>query len=331
MRWETYRTLPVVGGFFSECSRFSHRCIPPPDHRGSTDRATSRRCQGLYSFVVARLPRILYQRDAGSVQCEFDSSPGLDADVPQLAYALYTIFTLRPEQLDALPMSSATRLQPTHSVWLYFILPETAAERKSLPHVWWLEFAIHAAVSPLWILDYTLQVTARWCSLWRRLIATKGEPGSVPSRFTTNFRKCELCRTMPLVGGFSRGYPVSPPLNSIAAPYSTHFVLTGSTDFDVESRPNLFTHSPATRGSVYLQLTGNPAVMRFRDLMMGLPPKPDGRTDMYVYGRALSLEMKEGDPLLLCDGRRSVIAITRDRNLVDRQLFTRLVKTRESW
>ncbi|KAJ8872782.1 hypothetical protein PR048_026398 [Dryococelus australis] len=35
-----------------------------------------------------------------------------------------------------------------------------------------------------------------------------------------DFRKWESCRTMPLVGGFSRGSPVSPPLHSGAAPYS---------------------------------------------------------------------------------------------------------------
>ncbi|KAJ8874116.1 hypothetical protein PR048_024957 [Dryococelus australis] len=35
-----------------------------------------------------------------------------------------------------------------------------------------------------------------------------------------DFRKSESCRTMPLVGGFSRGSPVSPPLHLGAAPYS---------------------------------------------------------------------------------------------------------------
>ncbi|KAJ8888258.1 hypothetical protein PR048_007745 [Dryococelus australis] len=37
-----------------------------------------------------------------------------------------------------------------------------------------------------------------------------GERGSIPGRDTQDFRKWESWRTMPLVGGFSRGYPVSP-------------------------------------------------------------------------------------------------------------------------
>ncbi|KAJ8891137.1 hypothetical protein PR048_010651 [Dryococelus australis] len=43
-----------------------------------------------------------------------------------------------------------------------------------------------------------------------------------PAGSRPDFRKLESCRTMPLVGGFSRGSPVSPapPPNSGAAPYS---------------------------------------------------------------------------------------------------------------
>ncbi|KAJ8896923.1 hypothetical protein PR048_002269 [Dryococelus australis] len=40
----------------------------------------------------------------------------------------------------------------------------------------------------------------------------------------TDVRKWESCRTMPLVGGFSRGSPISPtPLHSSIAPYSPRF------------------------------------------------------------------------------------------------------------
>ncbi|KAJ8865740.1 hypothetical protein PR048_033261 [Dryococelus australis] len=50
---------------------------------------------------------------------------------------------------------------------------------------------------------------------------------------------------MPLIGGFSWGYPdISPPSPSGADPYSPRFTLIGSQDFDVKSLPNLFTHSP---------------------------------------------------------------------------------------
>ncbi|KAJ8887565.1 hypothetical protein PR048_013781 [Dryococelus australis] len=41
------------------------------------------------------------------------------------------------------------------------------------------------------------------------LASHQGELGSIPGRFTRDFRKWESCRTMPLVGGFSRGSPVS--------------------------------------------------------------------------------------------------------------------------
>ncbi|KAJ8867803.1 hypothetical protein PR048_031608 [Dryococelus australis] len=40
-----------------------------------------------------------------------------------------------------------------------------------------------------------------------------GEPGSIPGRFTPEFHEWLSCRTMPLVGGFSRESPVSPALS----------------------------------------------------------------------------------------------------------------------
>ncbi|KAJ8867243.1 hypothetical protein PR048_031042 [Dryococelus australis] len=46
-----------------------------------------------------------------------------------------------------------------------------------------------------------------------RLIASHlGEQGSIPGGSLPDFRMWELCRTMPLVGGFSRGSPISPVL-----------------------------------------------------------------------------------------------------------------------
>ncbi|KAJ8869073.1 hypothetical protein PR048_030634 [Dryococelus australis] len=39
---------------------------------------------------------------------------------------------------------------------------------------------------------------------------TTTKPGSLPGWFTPDFHKWESCRTMPLVGGFSRGSSVSP-------------------------------------------------------------------------------------------------------------------------
>ncbi|KAJ8882624.1 hypothetical protein PR048_014436 [Dryococelus australis] len=49
------------------------------------------------------------------------------------------------------------------------------------------------------------------CITWFRLLAShRGEPGSISGRFTPDFLKWESCRTMPLVGGFSRGSNSSP-------------------------------------------------------------------------------------------------------------------------
>ncbi|KAJ8871991.1 hypothetical protein PR048_028331 [Dryococelus australis] len=57
------------------------------------------------------------------------------------------------------------------------------------------------------------------------LASHKGDPGSIPGRVTLDFPMWELCRTMPLVGGFSRGSPVSPPFHSGAAPCSPSSAL----------------------------------------------------------------------------------------------------------
>ncbi|KAJ8890234.1 hypothetical protein PR048_009742 [Dryococelus australis] len=53
------------------------------------------------------------------------------------------------------------------------------------------------------------------------LASHKGNPGSIPGRVIPDFRMWESCRMMPLVSGFSRGSPVSPPLHSGATPYSS--------------------------------------------------------------------------------------------------------------
>ncbi|KAJ8870036.1 hypothetical protein PR048_029047 [Dryococelus australis] len=58
-----------------------------------------------------------------------------------------------------------------------------------------------------------------------------------------DFRKWESCRTMPLVGGFSRGSPVSPVPLFRRHSIFTSITLIGSQYLAVKSRPNLFTHS----------------------------------------------------------------------------------------
>ncbi|KAJ8897129.1 hypothetical protein PR048_002475 [Dryococelus australis] len=77
------------------------------------------------------------------------------------------------------------------------------------------------------------------------LASRQGESGSITGWLTPDFRMWESYRAMPLVGGFTRGYPVSPTLSFGAAPYSLRFTLIGYQDLDFKSRPNLFTHSLA--------------------------------------------------------------------------------------
>ncbi|KAJ8877259.1 hypothetical protein PR048_021713 [Dryococelus australis] len=65
----------------------------------------------------------------------------------------------------------------------------------------------------------------------------------IPGRVTPDFRMWESCRTMPLVGGFSRGSPVFPILSFRRCSILTSITLIGSQDLDVKSRQNIFTHS----------------------------------------------------------------------------------------
>ncbi|KAJ8880009.1 hypothetical protein PR048_020631 [Dryococelus australis] len=73
------------------------------------------------------------------------------------------------------------------------------------------------------------------------LASQQGDPGSIPGRLTPDFRVWESCRTMPLIGGFSRGSPVSPAPSFRRCSIFTSITLIGSEDLDVKSRPNLFT------------------------------------------------------------------------------------------
>ncbi|KAJ8869195.1 hypothetical protein PR048_030767 [Dryococelus australis] len=76
-----------------------------------------------------------------------------------------------------------------------------------------------------------LGVGGRWFSAVRLPTSHQGKPVPISSRALPDFRVWESCRTMPLVGGFSRGFPVYPtPLHADAAPYSPHFTLIGSQD-----------------------------------------------------------------------------------------------------
>ncbi|KAJ8866694.1 hypothetical protein PR048_032555 [Dryococelus australis] len=58
-----------------------------------------------------------------------------------------------------------------------------------------------------------------------------------------DFRRWESCWMMPLVGGFSRGSPVSPAPSFRRRSVFTSITLIGFRDLAVKSLPNLFTHS----------------------------------------------------------------------------------------
>ncbi|KAJ8880331.1 hypothetical protein PR048_016798, partial [Dryococelus australis] len=59
----------------------------------------------------------------------------------------------------------------------------------------------------------------------------------------TGFNSRPGHRTMPLVGGFPRGSPVSPAPSCWRCSMFTSITLIGCQDLSVRSHPNLFTHS----------------------------------------------------------------------------------------
>ncbi|KAJ8872621.1 hypothetical protein PR048_026229 [Dryococelus australis] len=73
------------------------------------------------------------------------------------------------------------------------------------------------------------------------LASHQGDLGSIPDWVTPDLRMWESCPTMPLVGEFSRGSPVSPAISFRRCYILTSFCLIGSQDLDVKIRPNLFT------------------------------------------------------------------------------------------
>ncbi|KAJ8885472.1 hypothetical protein PR048_011669 [Dryococelus australis] len=73
------------------------------------------------------------------------------------------------------------------------------------------------------------------------LASHQGDPGSIAGRVTPDFRMWESCRTMPLVGGFARGSPVSPALSFRRCSIIISVALIGSQDLDLRSQPNLLT------------------------------------------------------------------------------------------
>ncbi|KAJ8889213.1 hypothetical protein PR048_008711 [Dryococelus australis] len=82
-----------------------------------------------------------------------------------------------------------------------------------------------------------------WVSRLAQLLA-RSPPTKANRVQTMDFRKWESSRTVPLVGGFSRGSPIFPAPSFRPRPYIHFNHLVGSQDLAVKSRPNLFSHSP---------------------------------------------------------------------------------------
>ncbi|KAJ8868441.1 hypothetical protein PR048_029957 [Dryococelus australis] len=97
---------------------------------------------------------------------------------------------------------------------------------------------MHVAVSPFPLSLLSCKLF-RWFQQLTRLLSSPVV--SLPP----GFRKWGSCRTMPLVGGFSRGSSVSPALSFRRHFMFTSVTLIGSQDIAVKSRSNLFilTHS----------------------------------------------------------------------------------------
>ncbi|KAJ8880994.1 hypothetical protein PR048_017467 [Dryococelus australis] len=80
----------------------------------------------------------------------------------------------------------------------------------------------------------------RWLSDWHaRLPPRRTRLNTRPGHRA--FRKWESCRTMPLVGGLSRGSPIFPAPSLRRRFMFTSITLIGSQDLAVKSSPNLFT------------------------------------------------------------------------------------------
>ncbi|KAJ8871020.1 hypothetical protein PR048_027323 [Dryococelus australis] len=123
---------------------------------------------------------------------------------------------------------------------------------------------------------------------------TKDDPGSIHGRVAPDSRMSELCRTMPLVGGFPRGSPVSPALSFRSYSILTSITLTGSRDLNVKSSPNLFIlHSPVVWNSTGMKRGGGTGYLRENPPTSGIV-----RHDIHLRKSGVTLPgIEPGSPL----------------------------------
>ncbi|KAJ8868526.1 hypothetical protein PR048_030054 [Dryococelus australis] len=107
------------------------------------------------------------------------------------------------------------------------------------------------------------------------LASHQGDPG---------FCKWESCRTMPFVGGFSRGSTVSPASSFRCCSILTSITLIGSEDHDVKSRPNLY---PPT-----LHCRHTSAEQYRKELSPGKGTWPMTKGELHVFHRTLEFGLR---------------------------------------
>ncbi|KAJ8898164.1 hypothetical protein PR048_003524 [Dryococelus australis] len=122
-----------------------------------------------------------------------------------------------------------------------------------MPSEAWQMYSCNAPIVSA-IIIHVRPITGSGTTAISLLASRQGDPGSIPGRVAPDFRMWKSCRTMPLVGGSSRGSPVSPALSFRRCSILASITLIGSQDLDVKSRPNLFTHS--ITGSAKLMSSG---------------------------------------------------------------------------
>ncbi|KAJ8877457.1 hypothetical protein PR048_021912 [Dryococelus australis] len=106
--------------------------------------------------------------------------------------------------------------------------------------IWPLARQLSPSLGPAGSLPPTSRWTAQPANCIDHSPSTKANRVKFPAGPLPDFRKWESCRTMP---GFLGDLLLPTSLHSGAAPYLPRFTIIDSQDFDVKSRPNLFTNS----------------------------------------------------------------------------------------
>ncbi|KAJ8865663.1 hypothetical protein PR048_033183 [Dryococelus australis] len=117
---------------------------------------------------------------------------------------------------------------------------------------------------------------------------TKANWGSTPDWVTGLSQVGIICRTMPLVGGFSRGSPF-PPLHSGAAPYSLQSLSSALKTSLLRPGSNMHGLPPESLNSLNLTLLGRHTLTSFKDKLDVSHLYPYRCRDTAFYWSLLSL------------------------------------------